>query len=170
MKQPAGRQCHARPGARHSERWKSSPCRTLAACKTEGYCVAVRRGGGHRREEPVCKLMNSIRLYILASLRENGEASQKTFLVGDLCWQQSDLLRGGKDRSGPASARYSEALDRRICDAWRLNGSKSGGHASPGRSRWRNKLVKTDVSPIAGLQHFSLRIRSPHTSDDPESA
>ena len=164
VKTPKGRR-YARPGARHFVRWKSSPCRTLAACKTEGYCVAAGRGGGHRREEPVCKMMNSIRLHILASHRRNGEASQLTLSVGAFCWQQSHLLWSGKDESGPASARYSEALSGRICDAWRLNGSKSDGHATWG-DLGGGLNSESDVSPGAGFQHSTPRSRSPHSSDD----
>ena len=114
-------------------------------------------------------MMNLIRLYNVASLRSCGEASQR-ILPGERAWWHTiPSPRGGINESGPASARYSEALAghyvmleggmvRRVMDMQARGGL--GGEIS----RY------SDVSPKAGIQTFSLRIRSPHRSDDPQVA
>ena len=110
--------------------------------------------------------MNLFRLHIVASLRSNGEASQRILFEDRRRWFRRFDLWGGINESGPASARYSEALAglyvmleggmfRRVI---KLTWGGLGG----------DTRRYSDVSPRAGIQTFSLRIRSPHSSDDPQ--
>ncbi len=136
----------------------------LAACKTEGHCVAARRGGGHPRENPVRKMMNSIRFHRVTSLRDNGEVPPKIF--PGFQGRRHRALRdwGESNRSGPIRARDSEVrmglyvmvgdgMDGKVTDmqAWgdlRENQSRSGrGPEGSGSAVFR-------------------RSRSPHRSDD----
>lgn len=113
--------------------------------------------------------MNSIRLDNLASFRSDGEASQLVLSFGTLTvLQLISVLGGGKDGPRPTTARYSEALGRRLFDAWRLNGSKSDTN-NWGRSQQGNKH-RVGISPRSGRQRYPLRSRSLHSSDDPQSA
>jgi hypothetical protein len=140
----------------HAEHWLH--------VKPKVTALAARWGGGHRRENPGCKLMNSIRSYSVRSLRSKGELSLKIF-PGSL--RQRHCRRaawGESNRSGPIRARDSEVrmglyvmvgdgMDGKVTDmqAWgdlRENQSRSGrGPEGSGSAVFR-------------------RSRSPHRSDD----
>ena len=126
-------------------------------------------GGTGGKNQSAIIVMNSIRLDNLASLRRSGEASQLTLFFGKLSvWQLIGILGDGIDGPRPTTARYSEAFGRRLCDAWRLNGSKSDTN-NWGRSQQGNKHG-VGISPRSGRQRYPLRSRSLHSSDDPQSA
>jgi hypothetical protein len=139
----------------HAEHWLHAKPKVTA--------LAARWGGGHRRENPVCKLMNSIRSHTVRSLREKGELSLKIF-PGSLAQRHcSPAARGESNRSGPARAPDSEArvglygmfgdgMDGKVADmqAW---GELRENLCRRGRRKCDQRAV-------------SRRSRSPRSSDD----
>ncbi len=140
----------------HAEHWLH--------VKPKVTALAARWGGGHRRENPVCKLMNSIRSYSVRSLRNNGELSLKIFPGSPGQRHCRRAVWGESNRSGPIRARDSEVrtglyvmvgdgMDGKVTDmqAWgELRENYAGHRGEP----WLAKGV------------VFWRSRSPHRSDD----
>jgi len=140
----------------HAEHWLHAKPKVTA--------LTARWGGGHLRENPVCKLMNSIRSHTVRSLREKGELSLKIF-PGSLAQRHcSPAARGESNRSGPARAPDSEArtgpygmfgdgMDGKVADmqAW-------------GELRKNYADHRRELQLAKGV--VLRRSRSPHKSDD----
>ena len=133
--------------------------------KPKATALTARWGGGRRREQPVCKLMNSIRFQRVTSLRSKGEVSAMVFLGLGAQRHCVSAVWGESNRSGPVRTPKSVKIGRgsagmlgggmvgRAADmqAW---GELRKNHAGHRREPWFTKGA------------VLRRSRSPHSSEE----